>query len=294
MTSYGESDLQVSASIVGQIRAIGIAADPAIFPRLAVTLGVTLHDRVDERSPIPPPGKFELRDATGELRLSEHSDAIGAVVWAGHRRFVRSSNYGAESQLRFVCDLDHQRLEAIESRRAGGTLKLWLQIWPVLVAGTQFLDGDVGVLQLTVPRDAWLGFYTQVGGGQFDLIEIQYSSREAEQFKRAVTRVQEARARIVNGDYDGAIALCRNAIEALQHELDLQDDTPTQALLERRTDARRAAEYAGIISRIKRLTNFAHHELGNPMTFSRAEAQFIVRCTESVLALLGRLTQPDP
>jgi len=84
MTSLGEIELLVDSSIVGKIRVLGIAADPAIFPRLAISIGVTLHERRDDpRSPIPAPAKLEMREASGELRLSESADAIGAVVCIG-------------------------------------------------------------------------------------------------------------------------------------------------------------------------------------------------------------------
>lgn len=291
MASLGEIEILVNSSIVGRIRALTIGADPALFPRLAITVGVTLYLRQDDRSPIPAPDDLEMRDASGELRVAELSDTIGSVAWAGPRRFVRASNYGSESQLRFVCDLDHQRLELIERRRAGGAPVFWLQLWPVLVSGGRFLDAEARAFPLKVSREDWLQFYTEVGGGQFDVIEVQYSAQEAEQFKRAVGRVQEARARIAIGDSDGAVSLCRNAIEALKHELAPSDEDPLKALLERRTDDKRATEYLGIVSRLKQLSGFAHHEFGTPMTFTRAEAQFIVRTTESLLALLGRLSQ---
>lgn len=144
---------------------------------------------------------------------------------------------------------------------------------------------------MRVPREDWLSFYSEVGGGQFDVIEVQYSSQEAQQFKRAVARIQEARIRIATGDPDGAVALCRNAIDALKHELAPSEEDPLRAVFEARTDQKRATEYLSIVSRLKQLTGFAHHEFGTPMTFTRAEAQFIVRTTESLLALLGRLSQ---
>jgi len=292
MESLGETEIHVSSSIIGKIRALSIGSDLAIFPRLRINVGITLHERRDDaNAPEAIRTPYEMRDALGELRLAEHADVVAAVIWAGPRRYVRSSNYGLENQLRFVCDLDFQRLEQIERRRAGASLVFWLQVWPALLAGSQCLDAEVRAFQIRIPRDDWLEFYTNVGGGQFDIIEVQYSPREAEQFKRAVGRVQDARTKIGTGDYDAAVALCRNAIEALRHELEVaENDDAIRALLIRSTDARRAAEYSGIIARLKQLTGFAHHEFGTPMTFGRAEAQFLLRSTEALLALLGRLS----
>ena len=126
MTSLGEGEIQISSTIVGKARVLNIFADSAVFPRLGLTIGVTLYERPEATAGL------EMRDAEGELRLSERGDAVGAVQWAGARRFVRASNYGSENQLRFVCDLDHWRLEQVERRRAGAAPTFWLAIWPSL------------------------------------------------------------------------------------------------------------------------------------------------------------------
>lgn len=292
MTSYGESTILVSSSTTGSIRVLGIYPDPAVFPRLGITLGVTLHERPgDERAAELTRTAYEMRDATGELRLSEHGGVLGSVFWAGPRRHIRSSVYGSENQLRFVCDLDFYRLEQIERRRAGGVATFWLQLWPSLLNGARYLDAEVGPIHFRVPRDEWLSFYSAVGGGHFDIIEIQYSTAEAEQFKRALARIQEARVKIGEGDYDGAVGICRNAIEALRRELvSAEEPDPLKALLLARTDEPRTTEYLGIVSRLKQLSGFVHHEFGRHVTFSRAEAQFILRTTEALLAFVGRLT----
>lgn len=292
--SLGETEVLIQSQIVGKVRVLEIAADQAIFPRLAMTLGLTLNDQQAEQSPVPAPGKFEMRDATGELRLLEQTESVGAVSLAGPRRYARSSNYGGEDQLRFTCDLDHQRLELIERRRAGGPLILWLQLWPTLTAGTQYLDCRVQPIMLKIPREDWLAFYTNVGGGYVDVIEVQYSPREAEQFKRALIRLQEARSLIQTGAYDEAVARCRHALDAFGQEIESSGKDPIKALLERATHTGGAKEFVGIAGNLRQLTNLAHHELGKPMTYSRAEAQFVVRTTESLLTLLGRLAQDDP
>jgi len=44
MASLGEADLQVSSTIVGKIRALNILRESALFPRLGILVGVTLHE----------------------------------------------------------------------------------------------------------------------------------------------------------------------------------------------------------------------------------------------------------
>lgn len=292
--SYGESELIVRSFNMGRFRVTSVSHDSSIFPRLVFTVGVQLHERDADRDFEPPKGPFEVRDAHGELRLIENSQAVGAIVWKGPRRALRSSNYGHENQVQFACDLDHHRLEMIERRRAGGNLTLWLQIWPIVVAGAESLDAELRPIKLDIPRDDWLQFYAAVGGGHYDVIEVQYSAREAEEFKVALTRLNEARKHMLTGDYNSAVARCRNVLEAFSNESESSFNESFRPLFTVKTDERRGAEYAGVVSKLKQLSAFAHHEFGSPTTYSRAEAQFVIRTTEAVLALLGRLTDPKP
>lgn len=294
MSSLGEIEILVSSTIIGRIRTLRIFADSALFPRLGIDVGVTLYTQEDKPSLLikPLPADLQLRDASGELRLTENADAVGPVVWSGHRRYVCASSHGSESQIKFTCDLDFWRLDQIERRRAGASPQLWLQIWPILVAGGEILDSDVRPIRMSVPREQWLDFYSRVGGTQYEVLEIRYSPKAAEQFQRALARTRDARAKIAEGEYDQAVALCRNVIEALIKELRPSDasDDPLRALFTIRTDERRAKEYSAIVSRLKQLASFAHHEFGEPITYSREEAAFIVRLTESLLSFVGHLT----
>jgi hypothetical protein len=295
LESLGEAELTVMSTIVGKVRVLNIFPDSALFPRLGLTLGVTLHDRPQAKAIVGSPAfslvNYEMRDGSGELRLSQHGDAVGPVIWAGPRRFVRSSDYGSENQLRFVCDLDHWRLEEIERRRDGAAPRFWFQVWPVLMSSGDVLDADVPSFELRVPRELWLEFYSKVGGSQFDVLEIRFKSHEAEQFRRAIAKTREARSKIATGDYDEAVGLCRKVIEALMHELPTGAAEPLEALFMARTDERRTKEYLGIISKLKQLAGFAHHDFGIALTYSRTEAQFIVRLTEAMLSLVGELSQ---
>ena len=291
MTSFGETEIYVDSSTIGKARVLGLFPDSTLFPRLGLTIGVTLHDR--------PPGSlnpsamslvgYEMRNACGELRLAEHSESLGTMSWAGPRRHVRSSAYSSETQIRFTCDLDHWRLDQIERRRDGNPPQFWIQLWPTLVHEGKFLDAEVRPFRIVPSREQWLEFYAKAGGAAFEILELRYGPREAEQFQRAVGRLREARAAILEGEYDQAVSLCRNAFEALRREL---PNAPTEALellFKSSTDDRRMKEYLGIVSRVKQLSGFVHHEFGEPVTYSRAEALAIVRITEAMVSLVGSL-----
>lgn len=294
MASLGEGDINSSSWIVGRVRVLNISADNALYPRLAMTLGISLNDLTAAGFGGPPGPAIEWHGVAGELRLTETSGAIGLLTELNQRRPIRPSSFNSESQVRLVCELDPWRLEVIERHRNGATPNLWIELWPRLISSEGPIDGGVRPFRLSVPREQWLEFLGRVAGSQFDVLEIQYTAREAERFKRAVARTREAHAHISAGEYDSAVAECRKVLEALKHELKEEGESdPLTPLFEQRTDARRAKEYLGIISRIKQLSGFVHHDFGTALTYSRAEAQFLLRTTESILSLVGTLSVPS-
>lgn len=291
MASLGEADLTVNATRVGKVRALSIYPDPAVFPRLGITMGFTLLEPKEVSLPSGrgPLVGYEVRDAFGELRLAESGPVMGSVWWAGPRRFVRSSSYGNESQVRFVCDLDHWRLEQIEKHRSGGVPRFWLQLWPMLVKGTEILDAEVSGLALKVPRDEWLEFVSKVGGCKFDVVEVLFPEAGTDCLGRSVERLRDARSRLFAGEYNDAVALCRKAIEGLtlgQRKPKAGD--ALRQLLNGLVADKRAEHYAGIASKLKQLSAFVHHETSDT-TYSRVEAQFVVRTTEALVALVAGL-----
>ena len=149
MSSFGESELLVISRIVGRIRILDLYHGLALFPRIIIRLGVTLHDNPkNEFSPGRPIQAFELRDVRGEIRLEEHAKVVGALHWAGPPRFVRSSSYGAENQVELACDLDALRVERIEEHRVGREAVFgWLSGRPLWMS-TGFLTAAFSLCEL--------------------------------------------------------------------------------------------------------------------------------------------------
>lgn len=292
MTSLGEEDISSNSWVAGRVRVLNIYADSALYPRLGMTLGIVLNDLTASRGGNAGP-LVEWHGVTGELRLSEQGNAIGLLSELNPRRPIRPSTFNSESQVRLTCELDPWRLEVIERHRNGAPPNLWVELWPKLISSDGPTDGSIRSFRLSIPREQWLEFLGKVASSQFDVLEIRYSASEAERFQRAIARTREARGQISAGEYDAAVAECRKVLEALTHELKQEGERdPLIPLFEQRTDARRAKEYLGIIARIKQLSGFVHHDFGTPLTYTRAEAQFLLRTTESVLSLVGALTAP--
>jgi hypothetical protein len=300
-TSFGEKEILFGSYIIGKATVRSFHAAQAIFPRLTMMIGISLHDVADEEhAPKEIKRPYVMSDITGELRLKEMQEIVAPLFWTGDKHFVRCTKRGNETQVMMACDLDFQRIELIERWRQGKPPVFWLQLWPTLMASGERLDwAECRAFEVKVTREAWMEFYSQVGGGKSDVIEVQFSAKEAEQFKAAVGQVRKARAQIADGDYDGAVLTCRKAIEQIFKDLpdlDAQDvtesdakDSPIRKFFRMTTDAERGAAYVGILSRIKALSNIAAHGVAAKVIFTREEAQFTLRTTESLLALIGRL-----
>lgn len=300
MSSYGENEIQCSSFTIGKVRVLNIHAAQAIFPRLGMTVGIGLYDvSTGQHSPLK--FAYEMIDITGELRLKESQDIVGSIAWTGARGAIQCLAQAHESQIHMSCDLDLQRLEQIERWRNGTPPTFWVQFWPLLVAeGKRVPNVEARAFRVDVPREAWLDFYSKVGGRQFDVLEIQFSPRTAGQFQAALGHLRKAREKISNGDYDAAVETCRKAVEAMlgnlpeptgdNAQLSEGDRAGLKRFLASRLDEKRATAYSGIQSHLKALMNRSVHAFGTDPIYSRAEANFIVRTTESLLMLLGNLT----
>jgi len=294
MSSFGECELLVINRIVGRIRVLDLYHASALFPRIVIRLGVTLHDNPkNEFGPGRPIQAFELRDVRGELRLEENARVVGSLHWAGPPRFVRSSSYGAENQVELACDLDALRLERIEEHRGGSEAMFWLALWPILMDEQGFLDCSVQPLRAAIPRDKWVAVLGSLTDARVTLLEVTRPHLQAPEFDAAIGHLREARTRVDHGDFDESVACCRRAIESITKALNIGHEAgDLEKTLGAVSDEERGKAYAGIVSRLKGLANYAIHRAEAPGHYSRVEAQFVVGSTEHSLALLaGMLTR---
>lgn len=313
MSSLGECELTSGSYVVGKVRALSIYPAAAAYPCINIRLSCSLLNSPEARH-LGDTGliNYRMHDLTGELRLTEYADSIGPIRWTGDRQgSPRSSDKGYESQLDVVCDLDLVRLEVIETHRDGRAPKLWLQLWPTFVQESRWIDASVRSFALDIPRDDWLTCLTSLHRGRSEIIEVRFESSEAEFFNRALSHTAESRNRILLGDYNQAVAACRLAIDEMFSTLNAERaefqsrengeagrqppgpetfaSSSLRAVLGQHTDEARSAEYRRILKGLKDLTHLPHHISSGTRSYSRAEAQFIVRTTENFLAMVGAL-----
>ncbi len=121
---------------------------------------------------------------------------------------------------RLTLDLDHRQLDEIEQKRRGGPLT-----FAFLVGGTVQHGGRIGVLyaannQLTydVSASDWIRLLGQLGYGTYVTVEVPLTGASGftKEVQQAAQALQEAKAALLRGDYEEAIADCRPGIEALE------------------------------------------------------------------------------
>ena len=166
---------------------------------------------------------------------------------------------------------------------------MWMQLWLRALGGKSYVKMDVDVFQFCPPRDRWLEFLNNARKRVLEVIEISYPELKAGVFHAALQHTHKARSLIDTGQYNEAIACCRRAIEALKHELPKSTENVVLEVLKTSTNEKSAKEYSGIISNIKQLAGMAIHDYGRVISFSRAEARFLVGVTERVIVLISEL-----
>lgn len=296
MPSFGESQLVVGSNIIGQILVKNVYHPNAIFPRIVFRLGFTLVGQPKNNSEEGvAEAEYEIRDCPGELRLEENSKVVGTLQWVSTQRSVRSYHYHTEYQIDFACDLDWARIDAIEEYRNGGEAKFWVALWPSM---TDKRGGSISCqtrpIHTHVPRHKWNELLEKLTGLQRTLIEITTPALANAEFGATLGHIKKAQEEINQGHFDEAIVTCRRAIESLFKALNMPNNAQKlEPILERITDAERAKEYSGILSRLKGLGNVAVHRNEAAHIYMRAEARFVLASTAHFVTLIATLLGPQ-
>jgi hypothetical protein len=312
MPSLATITLSAEGAQAGSITIVDVHPLSTVYPRLGISLSVDLVDQQTGIGSPTPLSAFELRELSGELRLSENGDAIGSLAWVMRQHTIRSAAraYGQPAVL--ACDLDQTRLERIERHRAGRPLRLWVILWPSVTRITgASVNAETRSTSFNVNHEDWARVLDAFGWGRHEIVEVRFDESEAYVFQEALRFVQRARQELMSGRYDQAVGDCRLALESIFLDLErvtstnssgdgpltAQSESPKgvangdlTSLLVGRTDGERGESYMAIFRKLKHLATLPHHSSRSRRTFTRDEAQFIVRTTENLLGLIGALT----
>lgn len=290
MSSFGDGDIVIESYICGSFRLSNIFAPNSLYPRLGLEVECILNT-LDGTDSGTPKGlrAFELRELSGILRLTKGDAIIGPVAWAGARQHVRSNKHVRGSHLRLSCDLDATRLEKIEADRSGELL-VTLELWPTLYSDG-FVDVGPCEIRARIPRDRWIDVLQQIRPTSIEVLEFSMGAENAEQAQEAIDFIRSARSRLDSGDFGGAVVTGRKALDSARRGLPREGrEDPLATLFQARLSKRKAEAASAILSRTKDLAGYEAHA---DAKFSRAEAVFVLRNVESILALVSSLTISD-
>ncbi|HYR10438.1 MAG TPA: hypothetical protein VEQ60_21870 [Longimicrobium sp.] len=303
MTSLGEARIESSLGrLVGTCRVRGVSVSPAIYPRLAIQLGISLSDIHPSSSGLPAladartnPIRFRIVDIWGELLLAS-SGSVGILHWMDKRE-IRSNSYQNEDRVDLLCELDNARLARLDEARSGGKLDLLLylrvvseNIEPVEPHDYE-VDARIPAVHFSIPRDEWLTILKRIGFNSARVVEVTFRPEPDDAFVRAMDHFTAAEERLRDGLYNDAVADVRKVFDEIIRRVPVEK---IKDVLGAHTHPSRAEQYNDIFVRLKKLTNRAVHAQADPVTFNRHEAQFIVASTGYLLGLLGDATLAAP
>lgn len=301
MQSFGEQQVEVEDySRCGTVRVLGIYSDSALYPRLGIRLGVTIRD-------IPPSGdnmpalrqgglaSYEVAIREGELRLDHGGPLVGLLAPTQRDTEFRSSQYHSESHTALAVDLDLARIEAIEKHRAGRPATLSLILWPTAVTREgKRLRASMGPLAFEIPHDKWMQFLSDVKYGEYEIIEMKRPAIDGEAFAEVRAQLELARQRILNGQYNPALAALRTGWDRFYVETRADGRPSIEQMLVAATDDVRGAAYVTIMKKAKEVCHRVVHTPEASVPITRAEALFVLRTAENCIALVGDLIGQAP
>lgn len=291
MPSLGEQELSIDSRLAGTFEVLRIEPLQALHPRLGLRVGVTLRELLKES----PRGigqvlkDFDLITLGGELRLGEIGPVIGLLHPVGEQRAM-SREQPIKDEMLMACDLDAPRLEAIERAREGRPPVFWVHLWPVVVMNGRRLNAKVQAIRIEVPRDPWVDFLRYVGFRDKVILELTIPKFAPEHLKEAIHQVRRAQDHLLEGRDEQAMTDCRLVWEAVRSELgDDKESANLRALLVDHVGEVRAGAYMTILRQTKQLAAAPVHLYGARVPAIRTEAQVLLTCTASLLALVTEL-----
>ncbi len=216
------------------------------------------------------------------------------------------ASHSPETQFRLEIPLDLMTIERIEQSREGD-LRASLSLrafFAVHIAGgigvERFETARIEPIIFTIPKSQWVEkLLPQLGYGRLELIEIRIPNGMcAEGLPKAVQEVREARAYLLNGDWEKVVSHCRKTLEAIldsrplqlpsASKFSLKVDTFISDHLASKLGEKQSKLLADEMKLLWEVCSKAAHP-NPPDYFKRADANFIVQNTTAILEYVGGL-----
>lgn len=177
-------------------------------------VGYTIAVRFNLRGPSRSGGRDhrDLTNVGGELRLA--SGGVVARLELDRPSVRIHAPNGNPFEL--TAAIDHARLEAIEAHRSGSDIAWSAKVWGLVHPSDALETFDSSYCPLTISQSDWVKGLAAAQGTKMMLIEVPMPDPQGHPELAASARhLAAARERFGRGEYRGAVAHCREALEAL-------------------------------------------------------------------------------
>lgn len=195
---------------------------------------------------------------------------------------LRWTQYSDVEQMGFHFYLSGSQIEAIESYRCSGDIKLcvWLS-GNALHEGVSQSFSDKG--EFSIPKQRWLEALNEMGYRETLLFELTIPKSDDDQDSKLRGYLERAQNHILNGHYQESVGLCRQAIEWVEKERGDKNEAgrSVDKFKESRRDMAINDRMLFLREGLKNITHLGAHE---DEEFSRQQAQAILGMTVALLS----------
>jgi hypothetical protein len=277
------------------------------FPKLIFNLDLRLSPWRNISQPSPTVHPVTWMFLSGEFCSPEQRSV---AAFRDEVNLYADASHSPETQFRLEVPLDLFAIERIEQSREGELRAALTFRGYFAIHISEGSDKGLGVhrfqtvaiepIVFTIAKSQWVEqILPQLGNGRLELIEVRLPDGfRAEGLPKAVQEVRMARSYLDNGDWDKAVAHCRNVLEAILDSRQLQlpqaskfglkVDTFIGEVLGAKLGEKQSKLLAEEMKLLWEVCSKAAHP-SPPDYFKRADTNFIVRNTTAILEYVGRL-----
>jgi hypothetical protein len=295
------------------------------FPHLFINLEILMKPFIPMlNADVYQPGTkvyHTLVQLFGEMSIHDQKGQQIQIAEFSSKPLLRLSNEES-TNVQFSVPLDYARVNFIERLRAGdANLSFHFTALLAKHPGTPTVKqrGSVNEsiealrstgfdLYVQIPQSHWAKVVLpELGYGQINLVEIPTPKQAVpEVFAKALYEFDQAQRYLTQGDFDKVVSHCRNCLDLipkvvkLKFEPEAKPSYPDRVkkLLKEHlpvplSDGKREA-IEKMLTSLWSLTSISHHQNSHSSGyFNRADADFVITMTASLLSYVGRLLSSD-
>jgi len=282
MAIVAETRLALQQWEIGPLQVVRVSPEAALEPRLSFHFfgNIDLPESFGKR-------EVSITWWSGHLAALNGSMFVAQLILAEPFWVPRTKNGRAHLEFTMFADLGWARLARIEASRSQKGPDFHFRLIPRFVVDGIPVDQSWVSFNGAVPLEDWQRVLEAFGADRFEIVQLRFPRGSTEPVVGARDRLNEARAYLERGEFEGAMFACRKALEALAKVV--ESGKPTEVLKKKVTDVlgvKKGDEIGRVISGLMSFLHLAAHESGAG-DFCRMDSEFAIRQTAAIVALVA-------